>query len=104
MLLNTVIEKFPGMIAIVDQNNETIIANTEFNQCMRGCKQSKCTSKLTLCQFLDSLNSNQSNQSNQDFTVWKNNCSINGKYYQVYRERIISPFTHIEYRISNIEF
>ncbi|WP_322802903.1 ATP-binding protein [Vibrio alfacsensis] len=99
VLLNAVIEQFPGMIAIVDQNNDTIIANSEFKRCFDGCVKNKCTLNPSCCRLLESLEPTQFGKTHHEFAIEKSICPIDGKFYQVYQERVFTPLTKIEYRV-----
>ena len=99
LLLNAVIEHYPGMIAILNEKNETVVANHEFTRCYQGCIDNKCVNNMSCCGLLHAMVSDDLDKNSQDLNINKEICPIDGRFYKIHRETITNSFNFVSYRI-----
>lgn len=99
LLLNSVIEHYPGMIAILNEHNETVIANQAFNQCYQGCINNKCVNRPSCCQFLSVMTDANFNWTDNRLNINKSNCSIDGKFYKIHKESVNIENNALSYQV-----
>ncbi|WP_041054919.1 ATP-binding protein [Vibrio owensii] len=99
LLLNTVIEHYPGMIAILNERNETVIANQEFKQCYQGCINNKCLNQPSCCGLLSAMMDVGLNELDSGLNINKDICPIDGKFYKIHKEWVNNEGNSSAYQV-----
>nr|WP_086940897.1 hybrid sensor histidine kinase/response regulator [Thaumasiovibrio occultus] len=90
-ILKSILNRFPGMVVILDHQAEHFISNDEFKQCFKCCADNQCREKGVACDFLEGIKNTNTDIVSKRFCIEKDACVINGKYYQIYKENVANP-------------